>query len=205
MTTFNNITEAFGNTPLVRINAINDGAAGNVYAKLEFYNPSSSVKDRLGIAMIDAAEATGAFAQDPGDPVPGVELSIARMSPVVFEAMENDIGARIWPQLQSEWEFIDYHGINDAFIIKYEIGGQESLRIHHDVAQVSMSVKLNDDYEGAELDFPRQGVTNAGLGVGELLVWPSLVTHPHASLQITSGVKYSLTIWCELPLAMNRM
>ena len=156
-------------------------------------------------ALIDAAEATGAFAQDPGDPVPGVELSIARMSPVVFEAMENDIGARIWPQLQSEWEFIDYHGINDAFIIKYEIGGQESLRIHHDVAQVSMSVKLNDDYEGAELDFPRQGVTNAGLGVGELLVWPSLVTHPHASLQITSGVKYSLTIWCELPLAMNRM
>ncbi len=61
MTTFNNITEAFGNTPLVRINAINDGAAGNVYAKLEFYNPSSSVKDRLGIAMIDAAEASGAL------------------------------------------------------------------------------------------------------------------------------------------------
>ena len=61
MSTFNNITEAFGNTPLVRINAINDGAAGNVYAKLEFYNPSSSVKDRLGIAMIDAAEASGAL------------------------------------------------------------------------------------------------------------------------------------------------
>ena len=61
MTTFNNITEAFGNTPLVRINSINDGAAGNVYAKLEFYNPSSSVKDRLGIAMIDAAEASGAL------------------------------------------------------------------------------------------------------------------------------------------------
>ena len=59
MTTFNNITEAFGNTPLVRINSINDGAAGNVYAKLEFYNPSSSVNQRLGIAMIDAAEATG--------------------------------------------------------------------------------------------------------------------------------------------------
>jgi hypothetical protein len=37
------------------------------------------------------------------------------------------------------------------------------------------------------------------------LVWPSLVTHPHASLQIRGGVKYSLTIWCELPLAMNRM
>lgn len=156
-------------------------------------------------ALIDAAEAAGGFAHDPGDPVPGTEVSIARLSPAVFEAMENDIGARVWPRLQGEWRYIDYHGINDAFIIKYEKGGQESLRIHHDVAQVSMSVKLNDDYAGAELDFPRQGFTNADLAVGELLVWPSLVTHPHASLQITSGVKYSLTIWCELPLAMNRM
>ena len=154
-------------------------------------------------ALIDASEAAGAFAQDPGDPVPGTEVSIARLSPVVFEAMENDIGMRIWPQLKSEWEYIDYHGINDAFIIKYEIGGQESLRIHHDVAQVSMSVKLNDDYEGAELDFPRQGASNAGLSVGELLVWPSLVTHPHASLPIKSGIKYSLTIWCELPLRVS--
>lgn len=154
-------------------------------------------------ALIDAAEATGAFAPDRGDPVPGVELSIARMSPVVFEAMENHIGAQVWPQLQTEWRYIDYHGVNDAFIIKYEVGGQESLRIHHDVAQVSMSVKLNNDYDGAELDFPRQGASNAGLAVGEILAWPSLVTHPHESLPIRSGVKYSLTIWCELPLPMH--
>jgi cysteine synthase A len=58
MATYNNITEAFGNTPLVRLNRIIEGQA-NVYAKLEFYNPSSSVKDRLAIAMVDAAEATG--------------------------------------------------------------------------------------------------------------------------------------------------
>ena len=59
MTIYNNITEAFGNTPLVRLNRITDGAAAEVYAKLEFYNPSSSVKDRLAIAMVDAAEETG--------------------------------------------------------------------------------------------------------------------------------------------------
>jgi cysteine synthase A len=59
MKVYNNITEVFGNTPLVRINKITDGAAGNVFAKLEFYNPSSSIKDRLGIAMIYAAEASG--------------------------------------------------------------------------------------------------------------------------------------------------
>ena len=59
MKTFSTVTEAFGNTPLVRINKINDGSAGHIYAKLEFYNPTSSVKDRLAIAMIDAAEASG--------------------------------------------------------------------------------------------------------------------------------------------------
>ena len=53
------ITSAFGNTPLVRLNRIAEGVGGNVLAKLEFYNPASSVKDRLGIAIIDAAEASG--------------------------------------------------------------------------------------------------------------------------------------------------
>ena len=59
MNLYNNITEVVGNTPLVRINRIMDGAAGNVYAKLEFYNPTASVKDRIGVSMVDAAEATG--------------------------------------------------------------------------------------------------------------------------------------------------
>ncbi|NBU23447.1 MAG: cysteine synthase A, partial [Actinobacteria bacterium] len=59
MRVYNDITEAFGNTPLVRLNHVTDGGAANVYAKLEFYNPSSSVKDRLGIAMINEAEKSG--------------------------------------------------------------------------------------------------------------------------------------------------
>ena len=53
------ITSAFGNTPLVRLNRIAEGLPGTVLAKLEFYNPASSVKDRLGIAIVDAAEASG--------------------------------------------------------------------------------------------------------------------------------------------------
>ena len=154
-------------------------------------------------AVIDAAEAAGGFESDPGDPVPGHEISIARLSPVVFEAMEQDIGMRIWPQLRREWGYIDYHGINDAFIIKYEVGKQEELRVHHDVAQVSASIKLNDDYQGAVLEFPRQNKTNESVPVGSMLAWPSLVTHPHASTPIHSGVKYSMTIWFELPLALG--
>ena len=57
--TYDNITQAFGNTPLVRLNRVTDGAEAEVYAKLEFYNPGSSVKDRLGIAIVDAAEKSG--------------------------------------------------------------------------------------------------------------------------------------------------
>ncbi|CAB4787785.1 unannotated protein [freshwater metagenome] len=61
MKLYNNITEVVGNTPLVRLNRITDGAKANVYAKLEFYNPTSTVKDRIGIAMVDAAEKDGSL------------------------------------------------------------------------------------------------------------------------------------------------
>ena len=59
MKIYSDITEVFGNTPLVRINRITDGAPANVLAKLEFYNPTSTVKDGIGIAMVDAAEKSG--------------------------------------------------------------------------------------------------------------------------------------------------
>ncbi|UOQ89720.1 cysteine synthase A [Agromyces endophyticus] len=56
---YDNITQAFGRTPLVRLNRLADGAGATVLAKLEFYNPSASVKDRLGVGIVDAAEASG--------------------------------------------------------------------------------------------------------------------------------------------------
>jgi cysteine synthase A len=56
---YNDITEIFGNTPLVRLNKVTEGLGATVLAKLEFYNPSASVKDRLGVAIIDAAEKSG--------------------------------------------------------------------------------------------------------------------------------------------------
>lgn len=60
----NDVTELVGNTPLVRVRNITDGAGAQVVAKLEFFNPAHSVKDRIGVAMIDAAQEAGLIGPD---------------------------------------------------------------------------------------------------------------------------------------------
>ena len=60
----NSITDLIGNTPLVKINRMTKGSRATVVAKLEYFNPSHSVKDRIGVAMIDAAEKAGLIKPD---------------------------------------------------------------------------------------------------------------------------------------------
>ena len=59
MPVYENVSDLVGRTPLVKLNRLGDDVRATVLAKLEFYNPANSVKDRIGVAMIDAAEQSG--------------------------------------------------------------------------------------------------------------------------------------------------
>ena len=61
---YDDITRTIGNTPLVRLNRITKGSVAQIVAKLEFFNPLSSVKDRIGVSMIEAGERDGSLKKD---------------------------------------------------------------------------------------------------------------------------------------------
>ena len=128
-----------------------------------------------------------------GDRVPSQDLRLKEFDQ--WEKLKKHWNTIIYEIVYEYWHPCHMWGLRDAFIIKYEMDKQRELRVHNDASLVTGSVKLNDDYTGGLLEFPRQKFTNKDIPVGKCLLFPGQVTHGHTSTELLSGTKYSLTIW----------
>ena len=104
----------------------------------------------------------------------------------------NRVAARVF---EDYWRPLANHHLRKAFLMKYSADTQKTLGLHNDASLVTGSVKLNDDYEGATLIFPRQDVTNKDIPIGKMILFPGQVTHGNSVDELKSGPKYSATFW----------
>ena len=146
-------------------------------------------------AIIAKAEEHGSWAPLPGDSYPAQEIRMHTLWPEMFELICEQLKKSVFPQAEKHWWPLHVYGIRDMFVMKYTPDTQNKLACHNDASLISGSIKLNEDYEGGELYFYRQNLSNAPVPRGKLIVWPSGVTHGHECTEITKGTKYSLTIW----------
>ncbi|MFE3548221.1 hypothetical protein ACFXN2_06085 [Streptomyces kronopolitis] len=156
---------------------------------IDFLTPEDCTK------LLHMAEAQGQWKAMPGDNFPGQEMRIRALDVHLYNRLETHFRLHINPILTKYWAPMTMHGLRDVFIIKYSPGSQRSLACHVDASLVSGIVKLNDDYEGGDTYFYRQGYSTKDLAVGKMALWPGQVTHGHEGREVTSGTKYALVIW----------
>lgn len=145
--------------------------------------------------MIEIAESHGDWKSLPNDTAPAQEIRLKEIN--LYKALELHWEAHVKPVIENYWHPLLVYGVRDAFMLRYSTDTQSKLKLHHDASHVTGSVKLNNDYKGGELSFPRQAINNADIPIGKLLLFPGQVTHPHECLDLKEGTKYSLTIWSQ--------
>lgn len=118
--------------------------------------------------------------------------------PDAYATIEIGLKALVYPTL-SELMYTEIPDPHQIFAIKYAKGLQTYLPLHRDESYISGSIKLNNDYEGGELMFPEEMYSNKNTGIGDLVLWPASITHPHFCNRLTEGEKYAITIWTDYP------
>ena len=145
--------------------------------------------------LIEIAEQNAEWKSLPNDTYPAQEIRLKELN--IYQELEEHWQKHVKPIIEPYWNPMVVEGVRDAFMLKYSTDSQTKLALHHDSSHVTGSVKLNKNYKGGELFFPRQGISNADIPVGILLLFPGQVTHPHECVELTEGTKYSLTIWSQ--------
>lgn len=149
--------------------------------------------------MIEIADKHGGWDSLDYDKFPAKEIRLRQididMKTQLFDELNNHWNEHIVPIIENYWKPAQMYGIRDAFVMRYSLDTQVKLNLHNDASLVTGSVKLNDDYVGADLIYPRQGISNADIPVGKMILFPGALTHGHECLPLQQGVKYSFTIW----------
>lgn len=167
------------------------------YDKVDIIAPDMLVVDFMTQEqcerLIDAADKHGGWGSLSYDKFPAQEIRMRELG--LWDDLEHAWSTHIVPTVEHYWQPLQMYGLRDGFVMRYAMDTQTNLNLHHDASLVTGSVKLNDDYEGAELVYPRQGISNKDIPVGKMILFPGQVTHGHECLPLRKGVKYSLTIW----------
>ena len=142
---------------------------------------------------IEASESLGRWGELDGDKFPAQEIRLKEIG--LWDEISEQWAERLSKICEKHWHPEAYLGLRDAFTMRYSMDTQTELGLHTDASLFTGSVKLNNDYAGAELVFPRQNFSNKDVKVGQCILFPSMVTHGHKVLPLRGGKKYSLTMW----------
>ena len=145
--------------------------------------------------LIEMGDNHGKWAPMPEDKFPAYEIRVKELG--LWNELETHWKEHIVPIVEKLWHPIEMYGMRDAFVMRYSVDTQKSLPLHNDASLVTGSVKLNDDYKGASLIYPRQGVNNDDVPCGKMILFPGMVTHGHECTELVSGTKYSFTMWTQ--------
>jgi len=145
--------------------------------------------------LIAIADNHGGWGSLSYDKFPAQEIRLKELGSGFWGEMEEHWKKYLYPIIEQYWKPMEMYGMRDAFVMRYAMDTQRKLNLHTDASLVTGSVKLNDNYEGADLVFPRQNISNKDIPVGKCILFPGTVTHGHECTELKSGVKYSLTMW----------
>lgn len=146
--------------------------------------------------IVRSAIDSGKFARRVADGRYGAEELLLRdIDPVLERQFVSLLFEHLAPLTWHFWRILPRE-FSPPFLIRYEAAGVNQLPEHHDFqSDVSLSLSLNDDFEGGELYFPRQDFRFLHRRSGRALIFPGKVTHLHSAQPVLSGTRFVLTAW----------
>lgn len=128
-----------------------------------------------------------------GDPYPNYSLYLPEISGILFKKYATHFMTSIEPVLREVFMSpVVTRGFFSPFINRFTVDTQTTMGLHSDTGTTSIVVKLNEDFTGGDLFFPRQNFSLSNVPVGHAVIFPSLITHPHCVNELTSGERFTL-------------